>query len=124
MFGGETPENMEEMSSPLPPLKWSEEIFNDLVKSFKFPVSWGAIYPQDGQTASQAPAGYITLFWDYFAEGNIRLPITKFVLEVLGYYKFHISQLNPMGIVRIRHFEFLCQSMHIKPLVDRFRVFY
>ncbi|KAJ0715831.1 hypothetical protein HanPI659440_Chr13g0505921 [Helianthus annuus] len=27
-------------------------------------------------------------------------------------------------MVRIRHFEFLCQSMHIDPLVDRFRVFY
>ncbi|KAF5763824.1 hypothetical protein HanXRQr2_Chr15g0684941 [Helianthus annuus] len=29
-----------------------------------------------------------------------------------------------MGMVRIRHFEFLCQSMHIEPLVDRFRVSY
>ncbi|MFS8018276.1 hypothetical protein Hanom_Chr15g01390181 [Helianthus anomalus] len=86
------------MSLPLPLLKWSEEIFNDLVKSFKFPLSWGAIYPQEGQTTAQAPAGYITLFWNYFAEGNFRLPATKFVLEVLGYYKFHIYQLNPMGM--------------------------
>ncbi|KAJ0735196.1 hypothetical protein HanPI659440_Chr11g0429271 [Helianthus annuus] len=29
-----------------------------------------------------------------------------------------------MGMVQIRHFEFLCQSMGIEPLVDRFRVFY
>ncbi|KAJ0788758.1 hypothetical protein HanPI659440_Chr05g0195651 [Helianthus annuus] len=29
-----------------------------------------------------------------------------------------------MGMVRIRHFEFLCRSMHIEPTVDRFRVFY
>ncbi|MFS8018283.1 hypothetical protein Hanom_Chr15g01390251 [Helianthus anomalus] len=87
------------MSSLLPLLKWSEEIFNDLVKIFKFPLSWGVIYPQEGQTAAQAPAGYITLFWNYFAEGNFRLPVTKFVLEVLGYYKFHISQLNPMGML-------------------------
>ncbi|KAJ0780963.1 hypothetical protein HanPI659440_Chr06g0243821 [Helianthus annuus] len=29
-----------------------------------------------------------------------------------------------MGMVRIRNFEFLCQSMDIEPLVDRFRVFY
>ncbi|KAJ0749572.1 hypothetical protein HanLR1_Chr05g0171431 [Helianthus annuus] len=42
----------------------------------------------------------------------------------MNYYKFHISQLNPMGMVRIRHFEFLCRSMHIEPTVDRFRVFY
>ncbi|KAJ0779849.1 hypothetical protein HanPI659440_Chr06g0231041 [Helianthus annuus] len=120
----ENQENLEEMSSALPSIKWSEEIFNDLVKSFKFPVSWGAIYPQEGQTTAQAPASYITLFWDYFAKGNFRLPATKFVLEVLSYYKFHISQLNPMGMVLIRHFEFLCQLMHIEPLVDRFRVLY
>ncbi|KAJ0800299.1 hypothetical protein HanPI659440_Chr03g0101391 [Helianthus annuus] len=35
-----------------------------------------------------------------------------------------IYLLNPMGMVRIWHFEFLCQSMHIEPMVDRFRVFY
>ncbi|MFS7921678.1 hypothetical protein Hanom_Chr03g00239781 [Helianthus anomalus] len=29
-----------------------------------------------------------------------------------------------MGMVRIRHFEFLCRSMHFEPSVDRFRVFY
>ncbi|KAJ0773465.1 hypothetical protein HanOQP8_Chr03g0099591 [Helianthus annuus] len=27
-------------------------------------------------------------------------------------------------MVRIRHFEFVCRSMHIEPTVDRFRVFY
>ncbi|KAM0027518.1 hypothetical protein Hdeb2414_s0019g00541151 [Helianthus debilis subsp. tardiflorus] len=49
--------------------------------------------------AAQALTGYITLFWDYFANGNFRLPKTKFVLEILGYYKFHISQLHPMGML-------------------------
>ncbi|KAJ0799877.1 hypothetical protein HanPI659440_Chr03g0096461 [Helianthus annuus] len=117
MSTGENPENIEEMSSALPPLKWSEEIFNDLVKSFKFLASWGVIFPQEGKAAAQSPAGYITLFWDYFAEGNFQLPATKFVLVVLGYYKFHISQLHPMGMVRIRHFEFVCQSMGIEPLL-------
>ncbi|KAM0052184.1 hypothetical protein Hdeb2414_s0007g00245281 [Helianthus debilis subsp. tardiflorus] len=114
----------EEMSSSLPPLKWSKEIFDGLVQNFKFPKSWGVMYPEEGQTAAQAPAGYITLFWDYFTEGNFRLPVTRFVLDILHYYKFYISQLNPMGMVRIRHCEFLCRSMHIEPTVDHFRVFY
>ncbi|MFS7948635.1 hypothetical protein Hanom_Chr06g00562171 [Helianthus anomalus] len=51
-------------------------------------------------------------------------PVTRLVLDILGYYKFHSFQLNPMGMVRIRHFEFLCRSMHIDPTVNRFRVFY
>ncbi|KAM0009820.1 hypothetical protein Hdeb2414_s0085g00783031 [Helianthus debilis subsp. tardiflorus] len=125
MSTGDHPkDSAEEMSSSLPPLKWSEEIFDCLVKNFKFPKSWGVMYPEDGQTAAQAPADYITLFWDYFNEGNFRLPVTRFFLDILGYYKFHISQLNPMGMVWSRHFEFLCRSMHIEPSVDPFRVFY
>ncbi|MFS7961511.1 hypothetical protein Hanom_Chr08g00715971 [Helianthus anomalus] len=63
MSTGENLENIaEDMSSSLPPLKWSKKTFNDLVKGFKFPESWGAIYPKEGQTAAQDPAGYITLF--------------------------------------------------------------
>ncbi|MFS7953485.1 hypothetical protein Hanom_Chr07g00619221 [Helianthus anomalus] len=118
----EQPEDSsEEMSASLPPLKWSKEIFDSLVKNFKFPDAWGVRYPEEGQTAADAPAGYITLFWDYFADGNFRLPTTRFVLDVLDYYKFHISQLHPIGMVRIRHFEFLCRSMRIEPTINRFR---
>ncbi|MFS7985915.1 hypothetical protein Hanom_Chr11g01004271 [Helianthus anomalus] len=95
------------MSAIVPPLKWSKETFDGL-----------------GQTAAQAPAGYITLFWDYFSEGNFRLPVTRFFLDILEYYKFHISQLHPIRMVWIQHFEFLCRSMHIEPTVNRFRVFY
>ncbi|KAF5795236.1 hypothetical protein HanXRQr2_Chr08g0337271 [Helianthus annuus] len=115
-------DSSEEMSASLPLLKWLREIFYDLVKNFKFLDSWDVRYPEEGQTAADAPAGYITLFWDYFADGNFRLPATRFVLDVLDHYNFHISQLHP--IVRIRHFEFLCWSMHIVPTINRFRVFY
>ncbi|KAF5757343.1 hypothetical protein HanRHA438_Chr17g0835791 [Helianthus annuus] len=116
-------DSSEEMFASLPPLKWSKDIFDGLVKNFKFLESWGVRYPEEGQTTAHAPAGYITLFWDYFSEGNFWLPATKFVLDILDFCKFHISQLNPMGMVRIRRFEFVCRSMHIEPIVDRFRVF-
>ncbi|MFS7889166.1 hypothetical protein Hanom_Chr00s000003g01603781 [Helianthus anomalus] len=112
------------MSVGLPPLKWPRETFDSMVRNFKFPDSWGARYPDEGQTAADAPAGYITLFWDFFVAGNFRLPVTKFFLEILSYYKFHISQMHPIGMVRVRHFEFVCRSMHIKPTVNRFRVFH
>ncbi|KAF5783160.1 hypothetical protein HanRHA438_Chr11g0517361 [Helianthus annuus] len=117
-------DSSEEMSAVIPPLKWSKETFDGLVQNFKFPDSWGATYPEEGQTAAQAPAGYITLFWDYFTEGNFGLPVTRFFLDILAYYKFHISQLHPIKKVRIRHLEFFCLSMYIEPTVNRFRVFY
>ncbi|KAJ0565856.1 hypothetical protein HanIR_Chr06g0267251 [Helianthus annuus] len=122
--GGHHEDLSEEMSAELPPLKWPRATFDGLIQNFRFPESWGALYPEEGQTAADAPAGYITLFWDFFCEGNFRLPVTKFFLEILGYYKLHISQLHPIGVVRVRHFEFVCQTMHIEPTVPRFRVFH
>ncbi|MFS7965482.1 hypothetical protein Hanom_Chr09g00762821 [Helianthus anomalus] len=67
-------DSSEEMAAGLPPLKWSKETFSGLVRSFKFPDSWDARYPDEAQTAADAPAGYITLFWDFFSLGIFRLP--------------------------------------------------
>ncbi|XP_035839061.1 uncharacterized protein LOC118486608 [Helianthus annuus] len=59
---------------------------------------WNATYPQVGDTGADAPAGYITLWADFFTHGNLRLPVTVFVAEVLEYYHLHISQLSPFGM--------------------------
>ncbi|KAJ0792087.1 hypothetical protein HanOQP8_Chr01g0013421 [Helianthus annuus] len=91
-------DSSEEMAAVLPPLKWPRETFTGLVQNFKFPDSWDARYPDEFQTAADAPAGYITLFWDFFSIGNFRLLVTKFFLEILSYYNF--AQMHPIGIVR------------------------
>ncbi|MFS7931664.1 hypothetical protein Hanom_Chr04g00358591 [Helianthus anomalus] len=88
------------MSVELPPLKWPRETFDVLVQNLRFPENRGARYLEEGQTAADAPAGYVTLFWDFFCLGNFRLSVTKFFLEILEYYKFHISQMHPIGMVR------------------------
>ncbi|MFS7945852.1 hypothetical protein Hanom_Chr06g00529001 [Helianthus anomalus] len=88
------------------------------------PPEWDTQYPRQGQTAADAPPGYITLFEDFFLQGNFRLPATKFMAHILHYYGFHVSQLSPPGMVRVRHFEFLCRSHGIEPIVEKFRVFY
>ncbi|KAF5810499.1 hypothetical protein HanXRQr2_Chr04g0170241 [Helianthus annuus] len=43
---------------------------------------------------------------------------------ILHYYGFHISQMSPMGMVRVRHFEFLCRSHGLEPDVAKFRMMY
>ncbi|MFS7984202.1 hypothetical protein Hanom_Chr11g00983731 [Helianthus anomalus] len=84
---------VEETGGPLPPLKWDQ-----------------GLYPSHGQTAADAPRGYITLYSDFFGEGNFRLSATHFLGAILHHYAFHISQLSPMGMVRIKHFEFVCPA--------------
>ncbi|KAJ0680737.1 hypothetical protein HanPI659440_Chr16g0627711 [Helianthus annuus] len=68
--------------------------------------------------------GILLYFGIFFSAGNFRLPATKFFLDIFSYYKFHISQMHPIGMVRVRHFEFACCTMHIEPTVTRFRVFH
>ncbi|KAJ0814967.1 hypothetical protein HanPSC8_Chr17g0791931 [Helianthus annuus] len=44
--------------------------------------------------------------------------------SILHFYGFHIFQMSPAGMVRVRHFEFLCQSQGQESTVEKFRAFY
>ncbi|MFS7928884.1 hypothetical protein Hanom_Chr04g00326051 [Helianthus anomalus] len=44
--------------------------------------------------------------------------------SILHFYGFHISQMSLPGMVRVRHFKFLCRSHGIEPSVENFRAFY
>ncbi|KAJ0694852.1 hypothetical protein HanPI659440_Chr15g0613541 [Helianthus annuus] len=109
---------------PIPVLKWDQGLFEQITRGFRFPPERDARYPQQGQTAADAPPGYITLFEDFFLQGNFRLPATNFMASILHFYGFHISQGSPPGMVRVRHFEFLCRFHGIEPSVEKFQAFY
>ncbi|MFS8006756.1 hypothetical protein Hanom_Chr14g01252911 [Helianthus anomalus] len=109
---------------PLHVLKWDQGLFEQITRGFWFPPEWDARYPGQNQTAVDALPGYITLFEDFLLQGNFRLPATEFMVHILHYYGFHISQMSPPGMVRVRHFEFLCRSHNIEPIVEMFRAFY
>ncbi|KAJ0636859.1 hypothetical protein HanPI659440_Chr17g0687621 [Helianthus annuus] len=115
---------VEEAAGPLLVLKWDQGLFEQVVRGQHFPDEWDARFPAEGQTAADAPPGFITLYADFFGEGNFRLLATNFMLAILHFYGFHISQMSLMGMVRVRHFEFLCRSQGMEPSVARFRVFY
>ncbi|KAJ0513199.1 hypothetical protein HanHA300_Chr10g0354791 [Helianthus annuus] len=88
------------------------------------PPEYGAFYPSEGDTGADAPAGYVTMWADFFGDCNLRLPLTVFVVEVLEWYKIHISQLSPLGMIRIRNFESTFRALGIEPSVGDFRRFY
>ncbi|KAJ0802065.1 hypothetical protein HanPI659440_Chr03g0124971 [Helianthus annuus] len=88
------------------------------------PPEYGAIYPQEGDTAGDAPAGYVTMFADFCGVCNLRLSLMVFVAEVVEWYKLHISQLSPFGMIRVRNFEYTFRALGIEPTVEDFRPFY
>ncbi|KAJ0946630.1 hypothetical protein HanRHA438_Chr01g0006081 [Helianthus annuus] len=85
------PEENPGEEGPLRVLKWDLGLFEQITKGFRFPAEWDARYPGQNQTAADAPPGYITLFEDFFLQGNFRLPATNFMAHILQYYGFHIS---------------------------------
>ncbi|KAM0026254.1 hypothetical protein Hdeb2414_s0020g00556001 [Helianthus debilis subsp. tardiflorus] len=44
--------------------------------------------------------------------------------DLLEYYKIHISQLSPLGMVRACYFEYCFWSQKIEPTIEHFRRFY
>ncbi|KAJ0790199.1 hypothetical protein HanPI659440_Chr05g0212741 [Helianthus annuus] len=108
----------------LPVLKWPRSSFNRLILDVQMPPEYGALYPSEGDTGADAPAGYVTMWADFFGDCNLRLPLTVFVVEVLEWYKIHISQLSPLGMIRIRNFESTFRALGIEPSVGDFRRFY
>ncbi|KAJ0891910.1 hypothetical protein HanPSC8_Chr09g0359641 [Helianthus annuus] len=90
----------------------------------QMPPEYGAQYPSEGDTGADAPAGYVTMWADFFGDCNLRLPLTVFVVDVLEWYKVHISQMSPIGMIRIRNFEFTFRALGIEPTVGDFRRFY
>ncbi|KAF5818519.1 hypothetical protein HanPI659440_Chr02g0049931 [Helianthus annuus] len=114
---------VEESGGPMPPLKWEEGLFEQIVRGHQFFGEWDARYPVKGQTASDAPSGSVSLFADFFGDGHFRLTATHFFSALLTFYHFHVSQLSPLGMVRIRHFELCFRSQGLEPTVERFRAF-
>ncbi|KAJ0957039.1 hypothetical protein HanPSC8_Chr01g0022591 [Helianthus annuus] len=90
----------------------------------QMPPEYGAIYPQESDTVGDAPAGYVTMWSNFFAVCNLRLPLTVFVAEVLEWYKLHISQLSPFGMIQVRNFDYTFRALGIEPTVGDFRRFY
>ncbi|MFS7975859.1 hypothetical protein Hanom_Chr10g00885611 [Helianthus anomalus] len=109
---------------PLHVLRWDQGLFEQITRGFRNTPEWDAQYPRQGPTAADAPQGYITLFEDFFLKGNFRLPVTEFMAHILHYYGFHIFQMSPPSMVRVRHFEFLCRSHEIEHTVEKFRAFH
>ncbi|KAM0055894.1 hypothetical protein Hdeb2414_s0006g00211481 [Helianthus debilis subsp. tardiflorus] len=88
------------------------------------PPEYGVVYPQEGDTTDDAPAGYVTMFADFFGDCILRLPLTIFVAEILEYYKLHISQLSPLGMIRVRNFEYTFITLGLESNVGDFQRFY
>ncbi|KAM0049005.1 hypothetical protein Hdeb2414_s0008g00280861 [Helianthus debilis subsp. tardiflorus] len=105
-------------------INWKEEELQNLTQDPGFRSDWGVQFPTPKSNALDAPLGYMTLYADFFQEGNFRLLMSKFIGEVLTGYGLHISQISSLGLPRVTHFEFICRANHVELTFEKFNVFY
>ncbi|KAF5760856.1 hypothetical protein HanXRQr2_Chr16g0758301 [Helianthus annuus] len=80
--------------------------------------------PSEKDTAFPLKQGNQPVLVIFFKFCNFRLPITKFCKAVFDEYQIHISQVHPLGLAKLRHFEFACLGLGHIPEILVFRAFF
>ncbi|GJU04719.1 hypothetical protein Tco_1121149 [Tanacetum coccineum] len=79
--------------------------------------------PGRDKTITQFPEGKVGVYTRLFDYCGYRIPLTKFFVAVLKYFRIHISQLSPFGAARISHFEVLTRVLDLGLSVAVFSAF-
>lgn len=98
--------------------------YDSLLDDYGFLPTWRPSYPKPDQKAFPPPPGKITFYADHFRFCHLRLPCTRFLMHVLEVYQVHISQMHPLGLARVTHFEFVMRSLGRKPRLSLFHAFF
>lgn len=95
-----------------------------LCEKYHIDGNLGVELPGEDDLITDNPPGKIGLYTRLFDFANYRIPLSRFLLSVLEYFRVHISQLSCLGAARISHFEILCRAHGSVPTVQLFRKFY
>ncbi|GKC30650.1 hypothetical protein Tco_1037944 [Tanacetum coccineum] len=100
------------------------EMVESFCNSYYIPDEVHPTAPGRDRTITQFPEGKVGVYTRLFDYCGYRIPLTKFFVSVLKYFRIHISQLSPFGAARISHFEVLTRVLDLGPSVAVFRAFY
>ncbi|GJT89275.1 hypothetical protein Tco_1070992 [Tanacetum coccineum] len=102
----------------------TQEMVESFCNSYYIPDEVHPTAPGRDRTITQFPEGKVDVHTRLFDYCGYRIPLTKFFVAVLKYFRIHISQLSPFGAARISHFEVLTRILDLGPSVAVFRAFY
>ncbi|GJS90803.1 hypothetical protein Tco_0773439 [Tanacetum coccineum] len=102
----------------------TREMVESFCNSYYIPDEVHPTAPGRDRTITQFPEGKVGVYTRFFDYCGYRIPLTKFFVAVLKYFRIHISQLSPFGAARISHFEVLTRVLDLGPSVAVFRAFY
>jgi len=98
--------------------------FEKLLEDHPCLARYNPTLPTKDQRANRPPPGKVALYQAYFTSSNLRLPLTKFYLNVLSYYKIGLAQMQPVGAGKILTFEMILVALRLPRSVNLFRKFF
>ncbi|KAL8260687.1 hypothetical protein R6Q59_028640 [Mikania micrantha] len=105
-------------------INWMPSDFEGFLQEFRILPEWHPELPSLGSTSLDVPSGKICLYADFFRFSHFRLPISKFCLHMLERYGLHISQMSPLGLIRLYHYEFVLRSVRAAVVPLYFQIFF
>ncbi|MFS7987385.1 hypothetical protein Hanom_Chr11g01022061 [Helianthus anomalus] len=104
--------------------QWNRTSFDALLQTYHISSEWHPVMHSEKETAFSLKDGKITFFAKFFKFCNFQLLITFFYKSLLDEYTMHISQMHPLGLAKLRHFEYTCLSLGFLPERLVFRALY
>nr|GEZ64378.1 putative transposase (putative), gypsy type [Tanacetum cinerariifolium] len=80
--------------------------------------------PGPNQSIRSSPVGKIGVYTRFFDRANFRIPLSRFLEDVLEYFRINLSQLSVIAAAKVSHFEILCNVHAYVPTVGLFGRFY
>ncbi|GJR21658.1 hypothetical protein Tco_0970185 [Tanacetum coccineum] len=81
-------------------------------------------FPGPTQNIRNSPVVKIGVYTRFFYFANFRIPLSRFLVDVVEYFCINLSQLSVIAAAKISHFEILCRVYGYVPTVGLFRRFY
>ncbi|MFS7941431.1 hypothetical protein Hanom_Chr05g00476171 [Helianthus anomalus] len=104
--------------------KWNKASFDSLMKIYCIMPEWHPVMPSQKYVVFLLRDGQITLLANFFKFCNFRLPVTRLCKEMLDEYAVHIPKMHPLGLAKLRRFEYSSLSLGFMQEKLIFRAFY
>jgi hypothetical protein len=102
----------------------TEDDLKNLSEMYDLLPEYEAELPAPGKTAMDAPPGKIAMYSHVFTTRHLRIPVSKFLISILRHYKLHITQVVPVSLHKVFHYEYCVRALKGIPQVPQFCAFY
>jgi hypothetical protein len=102
----------------------TEEEVRDVARLYGIPEDLHPRVPPEGMTMNKLPADAIGIYEQYLEFSVILVPFSTLLLQIIKYFRVHLSQWLSIGLTKAILFEIYCRSLGFPLSLTLFRLFY